>query len=65
MRHRGDELCLHLFALADLQGHRLILSINVAHFIVVFIGDLDAVAAVGNSLGSLQVTSATGERSFA
>ena len=53
MGHGGDELRLHLLAPADLQGHLVDIVHQLPHFILVFIGDLDAVAAIGNALGGL------------
>ena len=52
--HGGDELRLHLFALADLQGHLVDVVHQLPHFVVIFIGNLDAVAAAGDTLGGLR-----------
>ena len=54
MGHRGDELGLHLFVLADLQGHVVDVVHQFAHLISVFVFDLDAVAAGGDPFGRVR-----------
>ena len=50
----GDELRLHFFALADLQRHVVDVVDQLAHLVGVFVGDLDAVAAAGDTLGGVR-----------
>ena len=53
MGHRGDELGLHSFALADLAGHIVDVVHQLAHFVGVLVGYLHAIAAAGDTLGRL------------